>query len=142
MKKFLMTIAVLFSISLSSMTAFAAEQSFENLTIQKINMYRVSSGIKPLSENESLKATSTTRAMECATLFSHTRPDGSVWYTAGNGDSYGETLAKNIKDSNELVDRWMKSPTHRAVLMDYRYSTIAISAYSSENGFYTAAEFA
>jgi len=142
MKKLLMTMAVLFSIFLSGMTAYAAEQSFETHTIQKINMYRVGSGMKPLYENESLKATSSTRARECATLFSHTRPDGSVWYTAGNGDSYGETLAKNISDSNELVDRWMKSPSHRAVLMDSHYSTIAVSAYRSESGFFTAAEFA
>lgn len=63
--------------------------------------------------------------------FSHTGPDGSLpwkWFAAA-GYEYeyaGENLAVNFTDSDEVVDAWLESPTHRANIMKASFTEIGI----------------
>jgi uncharacterized protein YkwD len=63
--------------------------------------------------------------------FSHYAPDGtSPWYwfdTAGYTYAHaGENLAIHFTDSDEVVDAWMDSPTHRANIVSGLYTEIGV----------------
>ena len=63
--------------------------------------------------------------------FSHTGPDGSApwkWFqAAGYRYEYaGENLAVNFNESEDVVDAWLKSPTHRANIMKANFTEVGI----------------
>lgn len=63
--------------------------------------------------------------------FSHYSPDGvSPWYWFDQaGYTYahaGENLAIHFTDSSEVVKAWMKSPTHRANIVNSNYLEIGV----------------
>ncbi len=107
-----------------------------------INEKRAAAGLAPLVWDDNLAAAAQVRAREAATTWSHTRPDGSAWWTADSRVVYGECLARGYNDSSSLVDAWMASPTHRDVLMGPGYHTVAFAVYDAPNGLrYVAQEF-
>lgn len=63
--------------------------------------------------------------------FAHESPEGVTpwhWFDVA-GYRYvhaGENLAVHFKDSGEVVDAWMRSPTHRANILDGRYTEIGV----------------
>jgi len=75
--------------------------------------------------------------------FSHFSPDGvSPWYWFDQaGYSYahaGENLAIHFTDSSEVVEAWMKSPTHRANIVNSNYLEIGVgTAKGTYDGFET-----
>jgi len=69
--------------------------------------------------------------MAAGSYFSHTSPAGvTPWYwfeQAGYLFTYaGENLAVHFSDSDEVVEAWMKSPTHRANIINDNYTEIGI----------------
>lgn len=69
--------------------------------------------------------------MAAGSYFSHTSPAGvTPWYwfeQAGYLFTYaGENLAVHFSDSDEVVEAWMKSPTHRANIVNDNYTEIGI----------------
>jgi hypothetical protein len=75
--------------------------------------------------------------------FSHYSPDGvSPWYwfsEAGYVYAHaGENLAIHFTDSSEVVEAWMKSPTHRANIVNANYTEIGVgTAKGSYEGYNT-----
>jgi len=65
--------------------------------------------------------------------FSHTRPDGSAWWTVNSNLMYGENLAIDFYDATSVVNAWMASPTHAANIMA-NFSSGAIAVYQHANG--------
>lgn len=70
--------------------------------------------------------------------FAHTSPDGKApWYWIKNaGYSYvyaGENLAINFTDSDTAHTAWMNSPTHRANILNGKFTEIGIA---TANGVY------
>lgn len=113
------------------------EKSVCGEAFEIINKYREANNVAPLVWSPQLESCAEVRAEECATNWSHTRPNGKPWYTVNEQIMYGENLAKNYSTSNELVAAWMASPAHNENLLwaDFRY--IAIVEY---NGYF-ACEF-
>ena len=72
-------------------------------------------------------------------LFSHTRPNGSDWWTVDSTCCYGECLSKGYNE-NEVTMAWMNSPTHKSVIMDSGYKTAGIGYYVSNGVCYIALE--
>jgi hypothetical protein len=69
--------------------------------------------------------------MAARQYFAHYSPDGtSPWYWFDEvGYVYahaGENLAVHFSDSGEMVEAWMKSPTHRANIINQQYTEIGI----------------
>jgi hypothetical protein len=63
--------------------------------------------------------------------FSHTGPDGAQpwkWFReAGYRYEYaGENLAVNFNESEDVVNAWMKSPTHRANILKHDFTEVGI----------------
>ena len=110
-------------------------------TLDAINAERAKVGLSALSRTSELAAAATVRAQEQEKLFSHTRPDGSDWWTVDSRVCYGENLARDYTTAETVVAAWMASPTHKEVMLD-DYKTCGIGVYVTASGTtYIAAEF-
>ncbi|MBR4530560.1 MAG: CAP domain-containing protein [Lachnospiraceae bacterium] len=106
-----------------------------------VNAQRTAAGLAPLSWSNGLAAAAYVRATELPSLFSHTRPDGSDWYTVNETIMYGENLAEFYDSPDSVVSAWMNSPTHRENIMDGSFQTCGISIYADGGDWYWAQEF-
>ena len=140
MKNILMTTLMTLLLSLviincvSAHTCSPEEES--RRTLEEINEERTAAGICPICGEEHLGACSCERANEVSTQFSHTRPDGSPFYTVDPANVYGEILAAGSPtsdDSEEIVNDWMGSEVHRNEILNPNYKR-AGSAVVDKNG--------
>jgi Cysteine-rich secretory protein family len=93
----------------------------------------------PLRRSVTLDAAAKMKAEHMAKneYFSHYAPDGtSPWFwfdRAGYVYAHaGENLAIHFSDSSEVVDAWMKSPTHRANIVASQYTEIGVGTAKGE----------
>ncbi|MBO4911952.1 MAG: CAP domain-containing protein [Butyrivibrio sp.] len=107
-----------------------------------INQQRTAQGLAALVWSDALTTAAQVRANEITTSFSHTRPNGSPFYTVDANVQYGENLAKLYASADSVYDAWMNSPTHAANIMDGGYKTVGIAVYQTPDGnWYWAQEF-
>lgn len=103
------------------------------------NAEREKAGLNALIYNIDLQAAADLRAKEIATLFSHTRPNGTDCHTVvADFDYYvtGENLimADNpISEPAILVDSWMNSEGHRANILLPEYTSMAVGLYVEDD---------
>ena len=107
---------------------------FAPVLVDETNLTRVSDSLPPLKTSELLEAAAMYKAKDMAErgYFAHVSPDGRTpWYwfkQAGYDFSYaGENLAVNFSDSKDVVDAWMKSPRHRANILNSNFTEIGIA---------------
>ena len=105
----------------------------EYQVIDSVNEVRRAAALPSLTANHELMTAAVIRAHECEQKFSHTRPDGSEFWTVDSNVCYGECLARNYT-SQTVVSAWLNSPPHRAIILDGSFSTIGIGIYKSSNG--------
>lgn len=117
--------------------------------LKLVNNTRAEYGLLPLSYNSQLEQSAQGYAdkMMKEGFFGHTAPDGQVlkdrisasgFYDRSfsndcmcmKGYALGENLARGPKTAQEAVDAWMKSPDHRAAILnaDYTYLGIGVNA--------------
>jgi uncharacterized protein YkwD len=136
-KKMMMVVIM---VVMMAMTSFADERT--DAVVAKVNQIRVEHGLNALTNTDAaLQGGADIRAKECSTLFSHTRPDGSAWYTANPDVMYGENLAMNYATADAVVDAWMASPAHAANILKPDYTEIAVSTYEVNGVVYWSQEF-
>ena len=92
-----------------------------------------------LTRNTTLDRAAQLKAEHMArnSYFAHYAPDGtSPWYwfdTAGyNYIHAGENLAVHFTDSDEVVDAWMNSPSHRENILNGNYTEIGVGTAKGE----------
>ena len=125
MKEHVCIIMALIMSLIASVSAFAGEM--EDKILAQTNAYRAEYGMSPLEADAVLTSDAEIRAAEAQASFSHTRPDGQPFYTAGSGTAYGENLSKNFIDADEMMDAWMASPSHRDnILGDYTHMGVGV----------------
>ncbi|MCR4763167.1 MAG: CAP domain-containing protein [Lachnospiraceae bacterium] len=112
-----------------------------NEALDLVNEERAAGNLAPLSWSNGLAGAAYVRASELPKLFSHTRPDGSAWYTVNETIMYGENLAEFYDTPEAVVQAWMNSPTHRANIMEADFATCGISIYKDGGDYYWAQEF-
>ncbi|MEG0540835.1 MAG: CAP domain-containing protein [Angelakisella sp.] len=110
-----------------------------NDIVKYTNVERANEGLAPLKLSSSLSKAADLRAKETATpgYQEHTRPNGRRGITAitdaglGEYDAQGENLAgANFAESGEeVVKRWMDSPSHRAAILMPQFKSIGIGVY-------------
>lgn len=112
--------------------------SVEKEILRLVNVERNKAGLASLSWYEDAYCFTKTRATECLTKFSHTRPDGSAWttvYTNSGVLLYG-TCGENLhlaqgysieEIAAQTVSDWMNSPGHKANILNASYKQIAIA---------------
>lgn len=119
---------------------FALRQSAEQLAAVLpsavtllTNKARADAGVAALSVNPTLSGAAQGKAEDMVTrgYFAHREPSGLQpwhWFT-DNGYAYsyaGENLAVNFVDTEELMDAWLASPTHRENIMRPDYTEIGV----------------
>lgn len=109
--------------------------------LNQVNAARKSAGLAELKWSNSLEMAAMIRATEIKQSFSHTRPNGTAWYTVNQNDCYGENLARGFNTAEDTVTGWKNSPTHNANLMDPGFKTCAIAIYEENGSYYWAQEF-
>lgn len=97
------------------------------------NEARAEEGRAPLSRNSLLDEAARLKAEDMAAkeYFAHWSPEGtSPWHWFNEAGyayaSAGENLAVHFTDSGEVVDAWLDSPTHRANIMNGKFTEIGI----------------
>ena len=119
-----------------------AVSDLEYAMLERINEYRLEADLEELWMDEYLCAIASCRAYESSLVWSHTRPDGRGYWTVlddygyGGGAS-GELLGYSTGDGAAVVDKWMSSDSHSALLMSSS-STIGIGIYCSGGVIYVA----
>lgn len=109
-----------------------------NISQKKIteltNKEREKKGLPPVVENEALDRAAELKAqnMFAENYWAHFAPSGKTpWdFILGAGYKFtfaGENLAKNFYTSEEVVNAWMQSPTHRDNLLNPNYRDIGIA---------------
>jgi len=115
-----------------------------------VNSYRSSSGLSSLKYSSAMQKAADTRAKECASSFSHTRPDGSSAYTAltERGISFtafGENIfAASGMDSvsaEYVVEQWMASSGHRENILRDGFTHMCIGAAAKGDEIYVVQLF-
>lgn len=105
-----------------------------NVLVDLTNTNRASSNFTPLKVNPLLEEAARLKAEDMAKrgYFGHNSPDGRTpwfWFQeAGYKFSYaGENLAINFFDSEDLMNAWLKSPTHRENILSKNFTEIGIA---------------
>ena len=145
LKAFLAALVILIGAAAAlPVRAYGAEKS-ETLPLQTlalVNEQRAAAGEAPLAWNQGLAEAAMVRAAECEKSFSHTRPDGTEWWTVDSDLMYGENLARGYYDAGSVVSAWMASPGHRANILNAGYTTVGIAVHQAQDGtWYWAEEF-
>lgn len=106
------------------------------------NTNRVADALSPLKPNALLELAAQEKANDMAAngYFAHTSPSGlTPWYwfqKVGYNFTYaGENLAVNFTDSEDVINAWMNSPSHRENILNGNFTEIGIAtAQGTYNG--------
>ncbi len=102
-----------------------------------MNEARAEAGLPAYVVDETLVDVASTRAAECSSRFSHTRPNGRAWYTVSDY-TQGENLAHAENDTQSkpenVVLAWLLSPKHKANVLRSTFTSVGIAYYYADNG--------
>lgn len=111
----------------------------ESDLLNKTNQARAENGLPPLDSNAELSRAAQGKAqhMLIHNYWSHFAPDGTSPWVFINDAGYnyvyaGENLAKGFTKSDEIVNAWMNSPTHRENILSEKYSEIGFAVVEGD----------
>ena len=105
------------------------------------NAHRANSKLAGYVYSNALADAAKVRAKEIVGTFSHTRPNGSAFWTVNSDVQWGENLAKLYNSADTVVAAWMASPTHAANILAGDFKSVGLAIYQSGNNWYWAQEF-
>ncbi|MER7072224.1 CAP domain-containing protein [Terrabacter sp. NPDC000476] len=116
-------------------SADAATVSVQNQVITLVNAQRAKAGCRALVLDARLSRAAQAHSIDMAKrrYFSHTTPDGRTFAQRIRAQGYtgsmiGENIAAGQPTPRSVMDAWMKSPGHRANILDCRYRAIGVGA--------------
>jgi len=123
-----------------------------NVIVDRTNTNRLEERLPGLTISPLLKKAARLKAKDMAEkgYFSHNGPDGAApwaWLENVGYDfvSAGENLAVHFIDSSDVVAAWMNSPSHRANILNGRYTEIGVAAatgnYNGKEGIFVVQFF-
>lgn len=118
------------------------DSAFLNEAAKEINAARKNAGLSELKADNNLTKVASVRVKEIKGYFSHTRPDGRKSYTAyaDLGITKPTSVAENIanatrfENAKDIVDLWLSSPDHRALILSSKYTRFGMAWYVGDNG--------
>lgn len=124
------------------------EENNDNINASKIeiecfniiNNKRQENGLEELQWDDELYKIAKIRAEEASRKWSHTRPDGTPWYTVSD-EIHGENLAKGYDSAQDAVNAWMGSQGHKENILR-NFTRTAVYFYNAENGWFWCQSFA
>lgn len=130
----------------SNNTTTTGNGNFANEVLRLVNVQRSKAGLPLYKTTQTLSSAASKRAQEINRSFSHTRPNGTGFSTVLKeyGISYtaaGENIASGQRTPQEVVNAWMKSPGHRANILNVKFKKIGIGVYKKSAGMCWTQEF-
>ena len=108
-------------------------------TLALVNKKRAETGLSPLQLSFELSTAATQKAADMFTkdYWAHVSPTGATPWQFINGAGYqytyaGENLAKSFDTSEDVVEAWMNSPSHRANLLKPEYTDIGLAVMNGK----------
>ena len=102
--------------------------------IELTNLERQKAGLPPVTENLSLDTAATAKAVNMfqENYWAHFAPSGKTPWDFMQGAGYkfsyaGENLAKNFYTSEDVVNAWVASPSHKENIVNSKYREIGIA---------------
>lgn len=123
-----------------SSSSLSPTEKDEAAVLALVNDERQDAGCKPVKASKQLAelAGDFSRSMAIEGFFSHLGPDGSSpWDRAeelGILDLGGENIARGQESPEDVVEDWMRSPSHRANILNCEYRTMGVGEYVDEDG--------
>lgn len=121
----------------SIMSADAKTMASNIITLS--NKERGENGLSPVTENEYLSQAAYAKLSDMfeKNYWDHTGPNHeTAWqFISASGYRYslaGENLARGFNRSNEVVEAWMESPSHRDNVLNGRFKEIGIAVGSGK----------
>jgi hypothetical protein len=112
---------------------YATDITVEEI-ITLVNQERTKDGLNPLTQSSELTSAATAKGtdMFANDYWAHISPTGTTpWeFITKSGYQYtyaGENLAKSFSTAQDVVDAWMKSPSHKANILKPEYKEIGIA---------------
>lgn len=117
---------------------YATDITVERLS-ELVNKKRIEANLPPLTLSSQLSTAATQKAADMFTkdYWAHVSPTGvSPWtFITSSGYDYlyaGENLAKDFNTSQEVVEAWMNSPTHKANILKSEYTEIGLAVMNGK----------
>ncbi|MEV6953060.1 sigma-70 family RNA polymerase sigma factor [Streptomyces sp. NPDC051183] len=118
-----------------------APQGAAAQVVALVNTERAAAGCGPLKEDSQLRAAAQGHSDDMAKrdFFSHTNPDGADpgQRTTAAGyrwSTYGENIAAGQQTPQQVMDAWMKSPGHRANILNCSFKDIGVGIHQGAGG--------
>ncbi|MFK0234050.1 sigma-70 family RNA polymerase sigma factor [Streptomyces vinaceus] len=109
--------------------------------IALVNSERAAAGCGPLKEDPQLRnaAQGHSDDMAARDFFDHTNPDGAdpgkrTTAAGYRWSTYGENIARGQQTAASVMDSWMKSPGHRANILNCSFKDIGVGIHSGPGG--------
>ncbi|MFE3863612.1 sigma-70 family RNA polymerase sigma factor [Streptomyces goshikiensis] len=109
--------------------------------IALVNKERAAAGCGPLTENSQLRSAAQGHSddMAARNFFDHTNPDGAdpgkrVTAAGYRWSTYGENIARGQQNADSVMDSWMKSPGHRANILNCAFKEIGVGIHQGAGG--------
>ncbi|WP_405542874.1 sigma-70 family RNA polymerase sigma factor [Streptomyces goshikiensis] len=109
--------------------------------IALVNKERAAAGCGPLTENSQLRSAAQGQSddMAARNFFDHTNPDGAdpgkrVTAAGYRWSTYGENIARGQQNADSVMDSWMKSPGHRANILNCAFKEIGVGIHQGAGG--------
>ena len=115
------------------------QDAYAAQVVELVNEERAKAGLPALTVHTGAESAAMVRAKEIERSFSHTRPNGSSFYTALQEagiryQSAGENIAYGQTSPAQVMDSWMNSSGHRANILNSGYDSIAVAHYQNGAG--------
>ena len=113
--------------------------AYKNEVLRLLNIERAKVGAGALTSLDILNTMADVRAMESASYFSHTRPDGTRCFTVFSQYNVryryaGENLAFGFSTPQKVITAWMNSPSHKENMLNPKYANIGIGYFMKSDG--------
>ncbi|MFG2616630.1 sigma-70 family RNA polymerase sigma factor [Streptomyces sp. NPDC048507] len=109
--------------------------------IALVNSERAAAGCGPLKEDAQLRSAAQGHSDDMAgrDFFAHTNPDGADPGTRTTAagyrwSTYGENIARGQQTAADVMDSWMKSPGHRANILNCSFKDIGVGIHNGSGG--------
>ncbi|PJE97292.1 hypothetical protein CUT44_13680 [Streptomyces carminius] len=106
-----------------------------------VNEERKTAGCEPVTANARLTraADDYSDVMAASGVMSHTGPDGSTMAERVEAAGYawsnlGENIARGQPDAASVMDAWMKSPGHRANILNCAFEELGVGVHFGDGG--------
>ncbi|MDD3173795.1 MAG: CAP domain-containing protein [Herbinix sp.] len=114
--------------------------------LRLVNVERSKAGLPAYTTNQTLTTAANKRAQEITSSFSHTRPNGTSFFTVFRDykipfRAAGENIAYGQRTPQAVVSAWMKSPGHRKNILSSRFKKIGIGIAQKSGRNYWSQEF-